>query len=652
MAMLMAMAIASSILFTALAGIVLLGFIVFIHELGHFLVAKACGVRVLTFSLGFGPRLVGVRFGDTEYRISALPLGGYVRMFGDDITEDIPDEEKRYSFLHKAIPARMAIAAAGPVANFILPVVLFAAFNLGTHQVAAPVVGTVLPSEPAAKAGIRAGDVIRKVDGRAVNDFSDVQAYVTQRPGQSIAFTVERNGAESVIDVTPRGIRGGNPLAMEDEKGRVGIVTSHRLPYVHVSRERAEQTPEIRTGDLVKKVDGVEVASADVFEKVMAERAADAPVTLELERPARLAGTDAPARHTVVLPPRSAPANDGGADDGGADDVGADSRGADDGGADNAPKMTLIQQAVTRDELAFKPTAEAIAKTRALLAADVEKVARLRGLANFEGVVVDVQANTTAAAAGLVPGDRIVSIDGHPLTHSGELSTRLFEAPEAVHVVGVVGGTRLPKAAPTKATADAEDAPKATAPVEAPATKSVEADAAAESPLRIVVFRMLPAPKWGMEDFRIFGVQAASAYGAPPMVDDEVGVGEAFSRAIDQTGALFRDTFLGMAKLLTGQLSLRSMGGPITIFNLAGQAAERGASDFIFLMAFISINLGIVNLLPVPVLDGGHLLLFTIEGIRRKRMSLAAQERLLKIGLGLLAALMILAFFNDIMRLL
>ena len=94
------------------------------------------------------------------------------------------------------------------------------------------------------------------------------------------------------------------------------------------------------------------------------------------------------------------------------------------------------------------------------------------------------------------------------------------------------------------------------------------------------------------------------------------------------------------------------MGGPITIFSLAGQAADRGVDDFVFLMAFISVNLGIVNLLPVPVLDGGHLLLFSIEAVRRKRMSLAAQEKLLKVGLLLLGALMALAFFNDVMRIL
>ncbi len=323
-----------------------------------------------------------------------------------------------------------------------------------------------------------------------------------------------------------------------------------------------------------------------------------------------------------------------------------------------SPTIGLVQQAVTRDELAFASTAKQIAATRIALLEEVERVRRGRGLSTLEGTVRSVAPLTTAAAAGLVPGDRIVSIDGHRLTHAGEISSRLNEASRGVHVIGVISGRPLPTPV-----ADAVDAGPATPSANAatptpghstasprPGCVGDEGKSACSKALRIVVFRMLPSPTWGMEDFRVLGVEAATAYDASPLVQKSVGVVEAFSIALTQTGALIRDTAIGIAKLVSGQFSCRSMGGPITIFSLAGQAADRGAADFVFLMAFISVNLGIVNLLPVPVLDGGHLVMFAIEGIRRRRMSLEMQERTLKVGLFMLGLLMVVALFNDVMR--
>ena len=608
------MAFATGILFTAVAGICLLGAIVFIHELGHFLVAKACGVRILVFSLGFGPKLFGVRVGHTEYRVSILPLGGYVRMFGDDITEDIAPEDRAVSFLHKPIPMRMAIAAAGPVANFLLPIALFFVLALGVHKVAAPHVGTVLPGEPAATAGILPGDILLSVDDVAVQSFSDVQEYVEVRPRQKVQFKIRRDGVEKTLEIVPRAVAGTNPLALEAEVGRVGIVTSERLPRVHLDQYMDTVAKYLHTGDLVTAVNGVNVDTARAFRDAMLRAPADKPLSLTIAQPATTPD-GAPTSRAVTLAPRT----------------------------DAIPEaITMVQQGVTRDELAYGPTATAIDSTRRILLDEAAQRHRFFGLANLEGTLRRIEPGTAASAAGLSPGDRIVSIDGHPLTHAGEVASRLFERPKDVHVVGVIDGAPFAAASPLPSDDDAG----------APTDTDVVATTTESAPLRIVVFRMLPSPKWGMEDFRVFGVEAATAYGPAALVDKDVGVAEAFTTALAQTGGLIRDTVVGIVKLATGQFSVRSMGGPITIFSLAGQAADRGVDDFVFLMAFISVNLGIVNLLPVPVLDGGHLLLFSIEAVRRKRMSLAAQEKLLKVGLLLLGALMALAFFNDVMRIL
>jgi regulator of sigma E protease len=172
---------------TLIAGFILLGVLIFFHELGHFVVAKLCGVRVLTFSLGFGPRLFGVTVGDTDYRISALPLGGYVRMYGDDLHEEVPDEEKHRAFLHRPIPQKAAIAVAGPAANFLLPIVLFFGAALGTETVPQAVVGTVLSGEAAERAGLVRGDKVISANGAPIGDFYELLDVIKRSTSSSSA---------------------------------------------------------------------------------------------------------------------------------------------------------------------------------------------------------------------------------------------------------------------------------------------------------------------------------------------------------------------------------------------------------------------------------------------------------------------------------
>lgn len=191
-----------------------LGIIIFIHELGHFLVARWCNVAIDAFSLGFGPELVGWndRRG-TRWRIAAISLGGYVKFAGDDNAASVPDydaldamseEERRTSFYLKPVWQRAAIVAAGPAANFLLAVVIFAtAFAIvGRPTVDAAVTG-VRADSPAAAAGFEPGDVIVAIDGREVGAFIDVLRTVSSAAGQDLAFTVERGGEEVILHATP-----------------------------------------------------------------------------------------------------------------------------------------------------------------------------------------------------------------------------------------------------------------------------------------------------------------------------------------------------------------------------------------------------------------------------------------------------------------
>ena len=199
-----------------------LSVVVFFHELGHFLVARWCGVRVLVFSIGFGPELIGFtdRHG-TRWKISAVPLGGYVKFLGDDNAASVPNqaavanlspEEKQASFFHQPVGRRAAIVAAGPIANFILAIVIFAAiFALFGKQTTTARVDAVQPDSPAAAAGLRPGDVVLAIDGREVESFSDMQMIVSGSSGRTLQFLVDRGGTQIALPATP---------ALKRSKGR------------------------------------------------------------------------------------------------------------------------------------------------------------------------------------------------------------------------------------------------------------------------------------------------------------------------------------------------------------------------------------------------------------------------------------------------
>ncbi len=196
-----------------------LSVVVFFHELGHFLVARWCGVRVLTFSVGFGPELFGFtdRHG-TRWKIAAIPLGGYVKFFGDENAASVPDqaaasamtaEERRHSFFHQPVAKRAAIVVAGPVANFILAIVIFATiFTLyGEHTTVARV-DEVQADSAAAAAGFRAGDIVLSIDGRSIASFSDMQRIVSANADRALQFEINRGGVPTTLVATPTLKRG------------------------------------------------------------------------------------------------------------------------------------------------------------------------------------------------------------------------------------------------------------------------------------------------------------------------------------------------------------------------------------------------------------------------------------------------------------
>ncbi|WP_448952025.1 M50 family metallopeptidase [Labrys neptuniae] len=205
--------------------IVIISILIFFHELGHFLVGRWCGVRVMTFSIGFGPELFGYddRHG-THWRIAAIPLGGYVRFFGDANAASLPDaernqlmtpEERAVSLFHKPVWQRIAIVAAGPLANFILAAFVFAAaFSIYGYPNSDAVIGPIKPDGPAAKAGLRKGDRIVEVNGTKVTLFDQLPDLISAEAGRPVKLTIDRGSESFDVSVTPE----MRTLAMPDGK--------------------------------------------------------------------------------------------------------------------------------------------------------------------------------------------------------------------------------------------------------------------------------------------------------------------------------------------------------------------------------------------------------------------------------------------------
>jgi regulator of sigma E protease len=214
--------------------------VVFFHELGHFLVARWCGVRVLVFSIGFGPELIG--FNDrhgTRWKLAAIPLGGYVKFFGDENAASVPDsetishmseEERRESFFFKPVSQRAAIVAAGPIANFLLAIVIFAGvFTLYGKQAAPARVETVQPNSAAQAAGFQPSDLIVSINSRKIETFTDMQRVVSASAGQPLEIEIDRGGMRMTLKATP---------ALTEIKDNFGNV--HRIGVLGITGARGE----------------------------------------------------------------------------------------------------------------------------------------------------------------------------------------------------------------------------------------------------------------------------------------------------------------------------------------------------------------------------------------------------------------------------
>ena len=534
------------------AFVLLLGALVFVHELGHFLFAKAVGVKVLRFSIGFGPPLLSFTRGETEYRIAALPLGGYVKMAGEVPGEDAAPEDDARSYLAQSPWKRMLIVAAGPAFNLIFPLLIFFVVIVSYPQPSTAVL-RVVPGMPADVAGIRVGDVVTEVDGRPVRSLEEMQWALVGKAGQRVPVVVQRDGKLVKLVVTPS--REG---AIKN-RGLIGIAPNRAPPVVAVRSGGPAERAGVQTLDRVLTVNGHPLGDLQGLERELSS-ATGPEITLELVRriPAEVPGLEgsAPEIQTVRVP-----------------------RGEGTGAA------------------AF-----------GLEPADVYSLL-------YVGRVLP---GSAAADAGIVRGDRLEAIDGKQLRSREQLIRRLAEL----------------KDHPFRLTWMHDGSPRESE------VKMRPARAAGD-----------PANGEGGEAFEL-GLRFESGmpgdHGSDAKV--HVGPGLAFLTAGHRLGEAVADTAAGLAKLLTGQVSFKNVGGPIMIYGIAGKAAQAGLDYFLNLMALISVNLGLINLVPIPALDGFQLLSAGWEAVRRRPIPMRAREIANAVGIVALIVLMVLVCVNDLTR--
>ncbi len=561
--------------------VLFLGGLIFIHELGHFLVAKALGVKVLRFSIGFGPRAFGFRRGETEYWISFFPLGGYVKMAGElgDDPENLPPEDRGRGYLEQRPWRRFAISIAGPAANLLFPALVYFAVAVAENgqPTPGPFVGTIAPGSPAAVAGLRPGDRILSVavpgePARPIRRFGDLRAVVSPHPEEPLVFRLQRDGKEiGPLTITPALDLERNPIETT-RRGILGVSATYAPAIVAPARPGA--AGPLEPFDLVISAGGQPVRHLGELERAVAT-AACAPLDLEVlrERPVGL------------------------------------------------PGATLADERAVR--LAAVPTCDP-ARRPAFFPADP----------TLSTYVAAVEPGSPAERAGIRRGDAIASVNGKRVLSFRDINALSadFLPPPAAAAAKPEGPE--PRVEVRLGLADGREV------LLVAATENFVDELTREQHVRWVL---------GFHPERRRLVDAAA------LVVEELpmqrSVPEMAAFAWDQLHMVVRMTGLGILKIVTGQISFKTVGGPLMLFSIASEAAEEGWSTFLSWMAVISVNLGLMNLLPIPVLDGGNIAQALLEAVTRRPLSARARLVAQGVGLALIVTLMLFVFKNDIVRL-
>ena len=651
-----------------------LGFVIFVHELGHFLVAKACGVKCEKFFLGFdvgGMKLASFKWGETEYGIGALPLGGYVKMLGQDDNPaaaaeeahraraalesgDLPAEPTSdphpawdpRSYPAQSVPERMAIISAGVIMNVIFAVLMASwALGLGVREMTCEL-SSVRPGGAAWRSGLRTGDQITAIGGRKNPIFTDLRNGVTLGDAvKGVEFTIHRPADDSTRTVT---------LHPDTDLGvpTVGVTSpfSVTLPADladGLPGSAGKAVPPLEAGDTIRGVDGTPVKTYAELITALSRQPYKA-AQLSVERRAKPG--QAAEKLMVTLPPQAARTTGLVMTAGPIKAVQDDSPAAA-AGLKPGDMITGIDGEPVGDPLALdqrlrgKAGAKVkLALDRAGTAVDVEveprvvtwiedprwpsspvSLSAIGAAIGVDATVAAVEVGSPAAEAGIRSGERVVRVafvepgQKEPAAEAGlELSAKSPSWPYVASVLQQVReGTKL--AVEVESAADAAGG----------STRRTVALTTKDTDDQFVVDRGLVfEPVYEI-------VRAGSFFDA---------LSRGGRKAFENLSLVYR--FLH--KLTSNQISPRLLGGPIEIAKQAGKSAEEGFSHFLLFLTMLSANLAVVNFLPIPVLDGGHMVFLVYEWIRGKPPSEKVVAVLSYLGLALILSLMMFVFGLDL----
>ena len=541
---------------TAFLAIIPLGFIIFIHELGHFYAAKRCGIKVNTFSLGFGPKLIGFQRDETEYRISLLPFGGYVQMEGENPNEQTGTQGE---FASASISNRAFVVAAGPAVNLLFGVLVYwFVFATGINADSARLIGglTGLPlgekeaiqigwvadDGPGAVGGLMPGDAIVSINGDPISHWAMFQTRIFTSANRPLDLVVERDGERKILSVIP------DPEP--SVRGDIGIIrVSSRTETVvsHIEEGSLAAQTGIQVGDQIESINGKKLHNVPYFGYGVWQASEDWRIE----------------------------------------------------------KYQALYQSINENQEALTLGIRRGDETLTL-----ELPVRWR-------VKASVQEDSIAQNAGIQDGDVLVTLNETPVENAtlySELKTMTSQPIE----VGLMRDGSLKKV-----------------------TLAAEIQGSEETDTEGALFGLAwQTTLSGME----FAAQTA------PLPNYNLFTG--FGKGVEATWLTFTTVGKTLQQLVGGEVSPKHLAGPIGIANVTSRMFDRvGFGSVLFFIGFISINLCIVNLLPIPIADGGQLLFFAVEKIRGRPMPRRAQDIVQQVCIVLLIALFLYITWFDGMSL-
>jgi len=547
--------------------ILVLGIAVTVHEWGHFFIARRVGVRVDRFSIGFGPPLLKIQRGETEYCIAPIPLGGYVKMAGESYEDELKGEP--WEFLSASPWRRIAIVFAGPAMNLVLAAMIFFLlfFLIGREYTATRELGDVIPGSLGASAGLEAGDVILAVDGEPADRWADIQV------GLALGLEEER--------------------AVHVRYERAGAVHAATLPIEIVTLGEGDNEIEIlKEPPVLEYVDPVGSGWAAGLQRG--------------DRILSVSGEPVQYWHEVYQKISKM--------------IRTDESGAE------QPVPFHLSWRTQEGELQSAEVVPLLMKMNDHVLPKVGIGSAGFGLIPAEEPVVGkVKRKSPAAAAGIEPGDRIVLINDEPITYARRLQEIVLQAYEWTEEGEAVGK-------PLDVTWVTPEDETRSETIQPSITQTQVATS-----LGLSSGRKIAVPEIGIQlrkDREKFGLIGS------------------LGKGLEETGDWCLKFYQLFRRLITREYSVRLIGGPIAIAQGSASQARWGVEDLFRWIAILSANLAVINLFPIPILDGGHILFCLIEVVRKKRLSVRTIEWAHRLSFFLfLLPLIIMIFYIDIDRL-